>query len=40
MVEGQCMKKVLLIVGLIIVFIVTAGGVYFWHGYQKFMTPG
>lgn len=32
------MKKVLLIVGLTILVVITAGGIYFWKAYQDFMT--
>jgi glyoxylase-like metal-dependent hydrolase (beta-lactamase superfamily II) len=31
------MKKVLLIVGLVIVLVIVAGGIYVWQGYQRFM---
>ena len=31
------MKKVLQIVGLFIVFIIVAGGIYVWQSYQRFM---
>jgi len=31
------MKKVLQIVGLLIVFIIVAGGIYVWQSYQRFM---
>jgi glyoxylase-like metal-dependent hydrolase (beta-lactamase superfamily II) len=31
------MKKVLLIIGLIIVIVIAAGGIYFWKSYQNFM---
>ena len=31
------MKKVLQIVGLLIVFVIVAGGIYVWQSYQRFM---
>jgi len=31
------MKKILLVVGLIIIFSIAAGGCYFWRSYQSFM---
>jgi glyoxylase-like metal-dependent hydrolase (beta-lactamase superfamily II) len=31
------MKKVLQIVGLLVLIVIVAGGIYVWQGYQKFM---